>query len=128
MARNHIRAFGAFAFSAAVLSTPSGSAWSAPNKCTGKDGKVTYTEQPCAQNQTQATVRISAAPAGGQGSRPRTGRLAPGQQARCEQARAMVDALKKEIANGRHKDKADLVASAREEIAKTEQLIHQQCD
>ena len=126
MSKTPARALGARAVCAAALLTAAGSAWSAPNKCTGKDGKVTYTEQPCAQNQTQATVKVTAAPSGASGQRK--GRLSPEQQARCTQARAIVDSLRKEIANEKHKNKVELLATARQQIAEADQLLHAQCD
>ena len=129
MNRHCVRLFVVYLICAAAVSTTADPAWSAPNKCTGKDGKVTYTEQACPQNQTQAVVKIMAAPSSdGPASGQRTTRgSSPRHEAQCAQARDVLESLKKEIEDEKHKDQADLVASARQEIAKAEQLIREQC-
>lgn len=130
MRKDNFRILGLNIICAAVLMPLAGSAWGALNKCTGTDGKVTYTEQPCEQNQSKTTVTI-AAPPPADGPRSGTGKnrdLAPGQVARCEQARRALEFGKREAAQERNRAKADLLASMKQNIASLEQLIQEQCN
>lgn len=108
-----------------------GPAWATLNKCIGADGKVTYTEQPCEQNQTKATVKITAPPPSserGSGSRVGNRTLSPGEAAQCERARQSLESGKRMIAQERDPRKAELVASLRQEAAILEQMIREQCN
>jgi hypothetical protein len=127
--KNHVRVLGLNVMCAAAMLTSAAPAWSAMNKCTGTDGKVTYTEQPCEKSQTKTTVKIeSPPPSSGQGSGMRKNReLSPGQIERCERARMTLEMGKREMQQERNKNKTDLLASAREEAANLEKLIREQC-
>ena len=46
----------------------------------------------------------------------------------CDRARKSVAALKAEMSDDRHKNKADLLETSRQEIKSTEKLIREQCN
>ena len=129
MRKQYVRFLGLHVICAVAMLTAADSAWSSLNKCTGTDGKVTYTEQPCEQNQTRTTVKISSTrPSEDQGSYPRNNLASPGQVAQCEQARKILQIAKNEVADERHKNKHDVLASAKQTIANLERLIREQCN
>ena len=130
MSKNDVRILGMNIICAVAILPFAESAWGALNKCTGTDGRVTYTEQMCEQNQTKTTVKITIAPpSDSQGSGPRKNRvLSPEQVAQCELARRVLESGKKETAQERNKDKGDLLVRAKQENAKLEQFIRELCN
>jgi hypothetical protein len=130
MSEDDARILGMQIICATVMLTWAGSGWGALNKCTGTDGKVTYTEQACEQSQTKTTVKITSAPTfDGQGAGSRSSRdLSPGQAAQCERARRSLESGKREVAQERNKSKGYLLESLRQETANLEQLIREQCN
>ena len=130
MSQNDVRTFGLNIICAAAMLMLTGSAWGTLNKCTGADGKVTYTEQRCEENQTKSSVKIKAAPPfEPQGSGLiKNAHLSPGQVALCDRARKTLESGKREIAQESNKNKADLLASTRQEMSNLDQLIREQCN
>ncbi len=97
------------------------------NKCTGPDGKITYTEQQCAQSHSKSTVNVSAPPPPAAAA-PKSGApRSPGQEAQCERARRTYAALQAEVALERNKHKTEMLAQARQDLANMDTLLRKHC-
>ena len=130
MRENQLSRLGVRILQTMVLLAATQSSWGALNKCTGADGKVTYTEQVCEQSQTRTNVKIVSAPPVDSevaGSR-RNHDISPGQRALCERARLTLESGKRTVADERYKKQQDVIANARQEIGNLEKLIREQCN